>query len=246
MLKSKGKVKNIQPKKVILTLGATVLVFILLFSLYKIYLWQRDSVDTKKIMDGIQFSSDSVDFQALKSRNSDTVAWVSVPGTDINYPVVQAKNNDYYLNHSFDKKTNQAGWVFADYRNSFERLNQNTIIYGHGFLNKIMFGTLKNTINESWYSNEENYLIRLTTEKETTTWRVYSTYKIKTTDDYLDISFNNESELDNFINLTKSRSVHNFKETSDSVNKVLTLSTCYNRSERIVLHARLVNNYNLP
>ena len=65
------------------------------------------------------------------NKNSDTVGWLKVPGTDIDISVVQAKDNDYYLTHDFDKKWNSMGWVFADYRDKFPELSQNTILYGH-------------------------------------------------------------------------------------------------------------------
>lgn len=58
----------------------------------------------------------SVQFDKLKEKNEDTVAWLKVAGTQVNYPVVQTDNNDYYLTHAFDKSVNEAGWLFADYR----------------------------------------------------------------------------------------------------------------------------------
>ena len=56
----------------------------------------------------------NVDFAELKKKNSDTVAYLKVNGTNINYPVVQTNDNDYYISHSFDKKVNSAGWVFME------------------------------------------------------------------------------------------------------------------------------------
>ena len=58
--------------------------------------------------------------EKLKQENSDTVAWLKVENTNIEIPVVQAKDNSYYLTHNFNKKYNVAGWVFADYKNKFE------------------------------------------------------------------------------------------------------------------------------
>ena len=101
----------------------------------------------------------SVDFTNLLAKNKDTVAFINVEGTNINYPVVQADDNDYYLKHSFDGKKNQAGWVFADYRNSFTELDKNTILYGHGRLDYTIFGSLKKVLLPSWQQNEENHVI---------------------------------------------------------------------------------------
>ena len=66
----------------------------------------------------IKFPLIDVDITELKEKNSDTVGWINVNNTNINYPFVQTKDNSYYLNHSFDKKYNEAGWVFLDYRNN--------------------------------------------------------------------------------------------------------------------------------
>ena len=63
----------------------------------------------------------NVDFSELLKRNSDTVGWINVNNTNINYPVVQTNNNDDYLHKAFDGSKNQAGWIFADYRNDIDR-----------------------------------------------------------------------------------------------------------------------------
>lgn len=85
----------------------------------------------------------NVDFNELKKFNSNTKGWIQVNGTNINYPFVQAKDNKFYLTHSFDKSYNSAGWVFLDYRNNINELSKNTIIYAHGRLDTTMFGSLK-------------------------------------------------------------------------------------------------------
>ena len=70
-----------------------------------------------------------VNFNELKKTNPDTAGWISLSGTNINYPFVKTTNNDYYLNHSFDKTYNQAGWVFADFRNKLDSSDRNLILY---------------------------------------------------------------------------------------------------------------------
>lgn len=89
--------------------------------------------------DYISMNLINVDFNELKSINSNTKGWIQVNGTNINYPFVQTTNNKYYSTHSFDKSYNGAGWVFLDYRNSINELSKNTIIYAHGRLDTIMF-----------------------------------------------------------------------------------------------------------
>lgn len=181
-----------------------------------------------------------VDFSELKLINSDVKGWIQVNGTNINYPFVQAKDNKYYLTHSFDKLYNQAGWVFLDYRNNIQSLNKNTIIYAHGRLDTTMFGSLKNIVKSNWYNNPNNYVIKLSDEFENTLWQVFSVYYIESTSDYLQINFNNDNEYQEFLNKLINRSVFNFNTTINSTDNILTLSTCYNKTEKVVMHAKLI------
>ena len=182
----------------------------------------------------------SVDFEELKIQNEDTVGWIQVNGTNINYPFVQTNNNTFYLNHSFNKKYNTAGWIFMDYRNSINEFDKNTILYAHGRIDKTMFGSLKQVFNSNWLSNSSNHVIKLSTKKENTLWQVFSIYKILTTNDYLKTKFKTNSEFMEFGNMLLQRSSFDFKTSIDKNDKILTLSTCYNSNEKIVLHAKLI------
>lgn len=109
-----------------------------------------------------------LDFNNLFSINSSTVGWINVPGTSINYPVVQSSDNSFYLSHSFDKSNNKAGWIFADYRNKFDGTDKNIIIYGHNRMDSSMFATLKNTQKQDWLNNKNNRYITFTTPSRNT------------------------------------------------------------------------------
>ena len=188
----------------------------------------------------VQMNLIDVDFNDLKNINPSTIGWIQVNGTNINYPFVQTNDNKYYLNHSFNKSKNSAGWVFMDYRNNISVLDKNTIIYAHGRLDNTMFGSLKNILTSGWLNNKNNYIVKLSTEYENNLWQVFSVYKIKTTNDYLQISFiSNESFLE-FTNKLIKRSNFNFKTKVNENDKILTLSTCYNEKEKVVLHAKLI------
>ena len=182
----------------------------------------------------------NVDFTKLKKKNNETVGWIQVKNTNVNYPFVQAKDNDFYLNHSFDKSYNQGGWVFLDYRNNTSLENRNTIIYAHGMYNNTMFGSLRSIVKSEWMNNESNYIVRLSTEYENTLWQVFSVYHIPTTSDYLQIDFSSNQEFQTFANKLLKRSYHNFNTTVSETDNILTLSTCYNKKETVVLHAKLI------
>lgn len=180
-----------------------------------------------------------VNFSELKNINNDVRGWIKLNGTNINYPFVQASDNKYYLTHSLDKSYNSAGWLFLDYRNNSTD-NRNTIIYAHGRNDKTMFGSLRNVLSNNWLKDTNNYVIKISTEKENSLWQIFSTYHIPTTSDYLQTNFNNDNEFQDFINMIISRSSYNFN-TSVSVNdNILTLSTCYNNSDKMVVHAKLI------
>ncbi len=184
----------------------------------------------------------NVDFNELKSINSNTKGWIQVNGTNINYPFVQATDNKYYLTHSFDKSYNGAGWVFLDYRNSIREFKKNTIIYAHSRLDNTMFGSLKNVLKGEWLNDYNNYVVRLSTEYENTLWQIFSIYHIPTTSDYIQVDFDSNEEFINWSNMLINRSVYNFNTSINENDNILTLSTCYNNSdkERLVVHAKLI------
>ena len=188
----------------------------------------------------IKFPLIDVDINKLKEKNSDTVGWINVNNTNINYPYVQGKDNNYYLDHSFNKKYNEAGWVFLDYQNDKNLSNKNNILYAHSRLDKTMFGSLSKTLKSNWYNNKDNHIIRLSAETENTMWQIFSVYKIPEETYYITTNFNSDNDYQKFLNTIKERSIHNFSTNLTTDDKILTLSTCYSDTERTVVHAKLI------
>lgn len=185
-------------------------------------------------------TSYKIDFAKLKEINSQTVAWLKVNGTDIEYAVVQSNDNSYYLNHTFEKKYNSAGWIFADYKNKLDGTDKNIVIYGHNRKNNSMFGTLKNVLKENWYNNEENHIIDFITENEEQKYEVFSVYQIKNEEYYIDTEFK-DNEFGKFVDTLKNRSIKDFNVEVSAEDCILTLSTCGNNKDyRIVLHAKKI------
>ena len=181
-------------------------------------------------------------YDDLLEINSDTVGWLSVNNTKVNYPVVQAADNEYYLNHSYDKKYNMLGWVYADHRNDFDNLDKNTIIYGHGMINGgLMFTTLTNVLNKSWYQNSNNLIIKFSIKNVEYEWKIFSIYTIAKTNDYLYTNFDTDDKYLEFLNMIKDRSIYNFEVPVDANDNIVTLSTCYrNENNRLVIHAKKI------
>lgn len=184
------------------------------------------------------------DFAKLKQENSDTVAWLYVPGADIDMPIVKGEDNSYYLTHDFDKTSNSMGWAFADYKNTFPELSTNTIMYGHTYRQTTIFSKLKNVLKDEWLNDEEKHKITFDTEKERLIFKVFSVYTIKETNDYLYINFSTTEEYQKYLNKSLQRSIKDFNVKPSVNDKILTLSTCYiDDTQRLVVQAKLIGSY---
>ena len=181
-----------------------------------------------------------IDFKALKEINNDVVAYLRVNNTNVDYVIVKGKDNSYYLKHNLNKEYNISGWPFVDYNNKFDGTDRHVVIYGHNTNDGSMFGTLKNILSKEWYNNEDNLNVILVTEDATYTYKVFSVYKIKKEDYYINTFLNNDNEYKKFLNTIKNRSIKDFNVEVDTSDKILTLSTCAEAgANRVVLHAKL-------
>lgn len=261
--------KKTKQNKIISLLVVILSGLILIYAGLNIFSWAKDNMEIKKenikikenvkvekVKKGNNINPDedkesdywkyiklplmSVDFSKLLKDNSDTVAFIKVNGTNINYPVVQTSDNSYYLTHAFDKTYNEAGWVFLDYRNKIDDFSVNNVIYAHSRIDTTMFGSLKNIFKTNWYENTDNHVIYLSTPKKNTLWQVFSVYSIPTENYYLTTNFGSEKSHQKFINTITKRSRFIFKANVNEKDKILTLSTCYNKKEKVVLHAKLI------
>jgi len=156
--------------------------------------------------------------------------------------VVQAEDNNYYLKRAYDKTSNEVGWIFVDYRNNMDELSQNTIIYGHNIKRYgLMFGTLKNVLEDNWNTNEENLTISFSSKGKDYYWKIFSIYTIDTTNDYLITNFYSKDSYNAFIDKIKGRSIKDFNVEVQSDDKILTLVTCYiDLNHRLVVHAKKI------
>ena len=182
----------------------------------------------------------NVNINDLQAENNDTIGWIQVLGTNINYPIVQTDDNDYYLKRDFTKKKNKGGWIFLDYRNEINSLSKNNIIYGHRRYNKSMFGTLKNVLTNSWQQNTDNHIIKVSTSKFNYLFQVFSVYQTPNETYYLQTDFLNNEAYKDFLNTIKGRSEYNFNTEVNEDTIILTLSTCHNKEDRLVVHSKLI------
>lgn len=183
---------------------------------------------------------DSYDFSELKSKNSDTVAWLNVDSTYINYPVVQTSDNQYYLKHSFIKEKKQSGWPFMDYRNHKDMSDKNTIFYGHNLLNKNSFGSLSFLFEDSWKKSSNRKIVVLTENKQYI-YEIFSIYYSDSITNYLQINFSDDNSYLTFLNNIKEKSLVDLEVQFTVSDRIITLSTCTEDNQgRKVVYAKLI------
>lgn len=223
-----------------------LIIFLILFivSFIEIIKWYKENKTNQKVQEKIAEAvietedKTLIDFSKLKEINKDTVGWLKVNGTDIEYAVVKTNDNSYYLDHNFEKEYNKAGWIFADYKNKLDGTDKNIVIYGHNRRDGSMFASLNNILKEEWYSNEENRKITFITENEEAVYEVFSIYQIEAEDYYITTNFENIEFLE-YIQTVKNRSIKDFNIEVSEDDNILTLSTCGNNNDyRVVLHAK--------
>lgn len=185
-------------------------------------------------------SIDDINFTELSRVNSDVVAWLIVDSTNINYPIVKTSDNEFYLNHNFNKINDSNGWTFMDYRNSGNMDDENTIFYGHNLMNKTSFGSISSIFTDKWYKNS-NHSIVVVTANGRFTYKIFSVYYSDPDSSYLQTNYNDSEQYLEFLNTLKSKSKYNFKEELNANDKIITLSTCTDDNKgRKVVHARLI------
>lgn len=174
--------------------------------------------------------------KALIAQNADTKGWITIPGTNIDYPVVQAKDNEKYLKHDFYGKDNRDGAIFMDYRCKTDPFSTSTIIYGHNMKDGQMFAELekyeRRSDNDYISFYNKNPLIKLETLKGENVFKIFavlvtaSSEKYKGALYYLDTDFSSDTEFDKFIEDVNKRSFIKTDIEVKPTDKIITLSTC--------------------
>ena len=187
------------------------------------------------------YNIDTVSLSKIRETNTETVAWITVDRTNINYPVLKTSDNDYYLSHDINRTYTTNGWIFMDYRNDPLMNDKNTIFYGHNLLNKTAFGSVSNLFTDDWYK-KSNHIIMVKTDAGLFKYEVFSVYYIDPEVYYLQTAFYSNERYKDFLDTILSRSMYNFKVDLSTDDKIITLSTCTeDNKNRKVVHARKIN-----
>lgn len=165
-----------------------------------------------------------VDFKSLKEINEDIVAWISIDDLNINYPIVQGVDNDFYLNHMANGNYNSSGSIYMDYRNKNDFSNKHTIIYGHNMQNGTMFSNLTKYKHQEYYDNNKYYL--LMTPNRNYKVEIVSGYVTDVNDNSWNIDFSNDISFNEWINDTINKSLIKTNVEVSEKDNFITLSTC--------------------
>lgn len=230
-------------KKTIRTIIFIICIIVLLFSSYKIadyYLEEHRSTtlisDTKfEFTEPTDTGLISINFPALCQKYPDVCAWLYQPGTNINYPVVQSADNDYYLRRLLDGSHNMNGTLFVDYRNAKDFSDFATIIYGHNMKNGEMFATFPNYASQEYYDFHPEMM--LLTPLGDYKIKLFAGYLTDDTDMIYSIFNDGGPEALEIFEYATKKSAFKSDITSYNGEKLVILSTCsYEKSNsRFVL-----------
>lgn len=177
--------------------------------------------------------------RTLLRMNPDTVGWITVPNTKVDYPVVQGDDNAYYLDTGFDHKPYRAGAVFMDYRNVFgydeEEQSENIVIYGHNMANNTMFGSLRRYRQDYTYY-ETNQFIELSSNFEHYSYVIFGLVIVDGSPSaawrYWDMEeLDTEQAFTDYVDTVRRYNLVDIDVDVQYGDQLLTLSTCYSDAD---------------
>lgn len=188
---------------------------------------------------------ENVDWQALYNTmhgiNNDYQGWIYISNTKISYPIVQGTDNDYYLNHTFYNEEVFSACLFIDYRIEDGIEGRNVIVYGHNMKDGSMFAGLKKFRQESFRKAHPSFSVYTSTGAYE--YQVFSTYTTSPESSTYTVSFANDDEFMNYVNMIKGWSDVDYGVDVSADDQIITLSTCVNNNaDRYVVHAKRIAN----
>ncbi len=239
--KHKIKKKGTLGRKIIRTIFVIIFIIsIVLIALY-IYKSNKEKQESQNILENVVIDKEQVteektermlQVEELKKENEEIIGWLEIAGTNINYPVCQAKDNDYYLTHNYKKEKSSNGSIFLDKDFDLTKPSTNYLIYGHRNKQGLMFEDLIKYSNKEFY--EEHPTIRFTTTTEDVTYEIISVFEsrvfYKSEQNvfryYYFVNAKTEEEYNNFVEESKKASIYDTGKTATYGEQLLTLSTC--------------------
>lgn len=182
-----------------------------------------------------------INFEALAQINSDLIAWIRLPGTVIDYPLVQTNNNTRYLGHLFDGTSNQLGSLFMDYENKGQFNDQHILIYGHDMQDGSMFGSLSNYANSAYYKSHPEAIIYLP-DGSAYKLQIFAAARMAAFRSELPVSFGSDEEFLAYVEKIRSLSAFETNIQISASDHVVSLCTCVSDSSdyRFIVSGKLI------
>lgn len=197
----------------------------------------QDSPDTVASSKTIRTS-----FNDLLSINEDIVGWISIGDTVVNYPILQAEENEYYLNRNYKEEESRAGSIFMDYRNDIQSSDRHTVLYGHNMKDGSMFGDMDNFLEQTYF--QEHQQVFFDTLYESYDVELFSVYQTTTDFYYIETDFPDDNTYQAFLDEIQGKSSVETNVEVSTEDQIITFSTCdYFLSPnegRLVIHGKLV------
>lgn len=182
------------------------------------------------------------ELKSLQKLNKDMAGWLTIADTEIDYPILQSTDNDYYLHHNYKNEKARAGSIFKDYRNTNEFLDKNTIIYGHNMKDGSMFADLRKYLDKDFFKAHPTFSY----ESGLTNYKVeiFSVYETTTDFYYIETDFPGKQDFDDYLEKVQQQSIYKSNVKVSSKDRIITLSTCdtekgYEKG-RMVIQGKLV------
>jgi sortase B len=166
----------------------------------------------------------TMDFAALTAKNKEIIAWLTVDETNIDYPVVQAPDNRYYLTHTADRKDSRQGALFTEYRNNPDFSDFNSIIYGHNMKSGKMFGRLERFKEKKFFDKHPTGTLYV--PGKSFKLEFLASAVTTPTSDYYQLPFTSAKEREAHLAMIKKTATHWRDPTANQIDNLLVLSTC--------------------
>lgn len=219
---------------VVVKLFVFPLVLIAAFAVYDFLQTELDAVRAGRlakeyVLEGKNEESTGVDFASLKQKNPEIVAWLRIPDTKIDFPVMHARDNKFYLSHDFEKNFAITGGIFLDYRNSADFSDSFSIIYGHRMSSGRMFSDVGKFKDKAFFDEHPKAII-FTPERNYVLGIV--AFASVAGDDGVIYGFDNYTKQESAERIY-SKAIHKRGEVSDLDKRYVLLSTCSVESEGV-------------
>lgn len=169
----------------------------------------------------------SINFDELKAINEDTIGWIrfSPKPEEINYPIVQGRDNDEYLHRTFSANENTLGAIFLNVDNKADFSDRNSVIYGHRMKDGSMFRHLQDYDSQKfWKSNPYFYIY--TPDGKKLTYHIFAAGEVEDTSDIYQTQFESDDAFLKYLNTATGISLYDTGVKVDTGDTIVTLSTC--------------------